>query len=65
MSSTLVKLKINVVNFLDILLLLDGRFDSLSTLIITVRHIYDQEAYNGPRARVRFQYLCLERSTLN
>jgi hypothetical protein len=41
MSSTLIKLKINVSNFLDCLFLLDGRFESLSTLIINVADIFD------------------------
>lgn len=35
-SSTLVKLKINVATFPDCLILLDGRLESLSTLIINV-----------------------------
>jgi hypothetical protein len=35
-SSTLIKLKINVAGFSDCLRLLDGRLDSLSTLIINV-----------------------------
>ena len=49
MSSTLVKLKINVVNFLDILYLLDGRLKSLSTLIICVSDVYRgiTVRYNG------------------
>ena len=38
-SSTLVKLKINVATFLDCLILLDGRLESLSTLIINVTSI--------------------------
>jgi len=50
MSSTLVKLKINVVNILDILFLLDGRLKSLSTLIITVSDLDDlADFYIGPR----------------
>jgi hypothetical protein len=49
MSSTLVKLKINVVHFPDILLLLDGCLTSLSTLIITMHHIHDKETYDGSR----------------
>jgi hypothetical protein len=50
MSSTLVILKINVVNILDILFLLDGRLKSLSTLMITVSHIDDEvKLYIGPR----------------
>ena len=40
-SSTLVKLKINVATFIDCLFLLDGRLDSLSTLIINVSSIFD------------------------
>ncbi len=39
LSSTLTKLKINVVNLIDCLLLLDGRLVSLSTLIINVSYI--------------------------
>ena len=38
-SSTLVKLKINVATFMDCLLLLDGRLESLSILIINVASI--------------------------
>jgi hypothetical protein len=41
MSSTLIKLKINVSTFVDCLYLLDGRLDSLSTLIINVEEIHD------------------------
>jgi hypothetical protein len=40
MSSTLTKLKINVVSLVDCLLLLDHRLDSLSTLIINVSDIF-------------------------
>ena len=40
-SSTLTKLKINVATLVDCLLLLDGRLDSLSTLIINVAYIFD------------------------
>ncbi len=51
MSSTLVKLKINVINFIDIFLLLAGGLESLSTLIISVFNIYDEldQIYDGPR----------------
>ena len=38
-SSTLVKLKINVATFRDCLILLDGRLESLSTLIVNVSSI--------------------------
>ena len=41
LSSTLTKLKINVATLFDCLLLLDGRLDSLSTLIINVAYIFD------------------------
>jgi hypothetical protein len=41
MASTLIKLKIKVTNFADCLYLLDGRLDSLSTLIIYVGKIFD------------------------
>ena len=41
MYSNLVKLKINVPFFNDCLYLLDGRLDSLSTLIINVNTIYE------------------------
>jgi hypothetical protein len=41
MSSTLTKVKINVPTFIDCLFLLDGRLDSLSTLIINVLSIFD------------------------
>jgi hypothetical protein len=40
MSSTLINLNINVTTFVDCLSLLDGRLDSLSTLIINVEHIF-------------------------
>jgi hypothetical protein len=41
MSSTLIKLKINVPHFTDCLYLLDGRLESLSTLIINVLNVFD------------------------
>jgi len=41
MSSSLIKLKINVTSYADCLYLLDGRLDSLSTLIINVSDIFD------------------------
>jgi len=41
-SSTLTKLKVNVVYFGDCLLLLDGRFQNLSTLIINVTYVREQ-----------------------
>ena len=41
LSSTLTKLKINVATFVDCLVLLDGRLDSLSTLVINVADIFD------------------------
>jgi len=41
MSSSLIKLKINVSCYADCLYLLDGRFDSLSTLIINVSDIFE------------------------
>ena len=41
-SSTLVKLKINVATFLDSLILLDVRLESLSTLFINVSTILDR-----------------------
>ncbi|CAF1288101.1 unnamed protein product [Adineta steineri] len=40
--STLIELKINVATINDCLYLLDGRFDSLSKLIINVKHIKHQ-----------------------
>jgi hypothetical protein len=40
-SSTLIKLSINVTNFVECLFLLDGRLDSLSTLIINVNKIFN------------------------
>ncbi|CAF1339688.1 unnamed protein product [Rotaria sordida] len=43
MSSTLIKLKINVPSLDHCLYLLDGRLDSLSTLIINVEYILDRE----------------------
>jgi hypothetical protein len=47
MSSTLVKLKINVTNFADCLFLLDGRLESLSTLIINVNQIFEMPDLGG------------------
>lgn len=41
LSTTLTKLKITVTCFHDCLYLLDGRLESLSTLIINVEHIFD------------------------
>ena len=38
-SSTLIKLKINVATFRDCLILLDGRLESLSTFIVNVSSI--------------------------
>ncbi|CAF3033483.1 unnamed protein product [Rotaria sp. Silwood2] len=52
MSSTLMKLKINVVNFADCLYLLDGRFECLSTLIINVLSIFDQIGNIGGRKKL-------------
>jgi hypothetical protein len=49
MSSTLVKLKINVIDFSDVLHLLDGRFQALTILIITVSDICDDITFDGPR----------------
>lgn len=40
-SSTLTTLKINVENFADCLLLLDGRLESLSTLMINISFIFE------------------------
>lgn len=40
-SSTLMTLKINVCTLFDCIRLLDGRFESLSTLIVTVRSVCD------------------------
>jgi hypothetical protein len=39
-SSTLIKLKINVQSFLDLLYLFDGRFHCLSTLVVNVTDHY-------------------------
>jgi hypothetical protein len=39
--STLIKLKIKVANLIDCICLLDGRLESLSTLIISAQQIYD------------------------
>ncbi|CAF3388858.1 unnamed protein product [Rotaria sp. Silwood2] len=51
MSSTLIKLKIHVLSLDDCLYLLDGRLDSLSTLIINVEHIFD------PKKLPKLKYL--------
>jgi len=47
MSSTLMKLKINVLNFADCLCVLDGRFTCLSTLIINVHNVFDRTRNMG------------------
>ncbi len=39
--STLIKLKIKVANLMDCICLLDGRLESLSTLIVSAQEIYD------------------------
>lgn len=41
LSATLTRLKINVSNFYDCILLLDGRLESLSILIIDVADIFE------------------------
>lgn len=45
--STLIKLKINVENFFDLLFLLDGRFYCLSTLIVSVTDHYGPTNIHG------------------
>ncbi|CAF1303397.1 unnamed protein product [Rotaria sordida] len=58
MSSTLIKLKIHVLSFVDCLYLLDGRLDSLSTLIINVEHIFDPIIERGSRKKLpKLKYL--------
>ncbi len=52
MSSTLIKLNVNVTTFADCLYLLDGRFDSLSTLIINVGHIFNPIKDIGSRVSI-------------
>ncbi len=52
MSSTLIKLNVNVTTFADCLYLLDGRLDSLSTLIINVGHIFDPIKDIGSRVSI-------------
>jgi hypothetical protein len=52
MSSTLMKLKIYVDNFVDCLLLLDGRLDCLSTLIIKVSQIFEPAVDIGGRVSI-------------
>ena len=52
-SATLTKLKINVHNFFDCLVLLDGRLDSLSTLIINVADIFDAAVDIGHKVSSR------------
>jgi hypothetical protein len=47
MSSTLIKLKVNVENFYDLLYILDGRFDCLSTLIVSVSDPYAPTVIHG------------------
>jgi len=66
-SSSLIKLKINVVNILDILCLLDGLLESLSTLIIIVLHIYDEIVvpYSGTRVSMILIFMFREKSSLN
>ena len=63
MSSTLMKLKINVVNFADCLLLLDGRFECLSILIINVFSIFDRIGHIGGRvSRILMIMLTLKKT---
>jgi hypothetical protein len=53
-TSTLIKLKINVLSFTDCLALLDGRLDCLSTLIIYVLDVYHPISYIENRvSRIR------------
>ena len=52
MSSTLIKLNINVATFADCLYLLDGRLDSLSTLIINVERIFNPIKDIGSRVSI-------------
>ncbi|CAF3627492.1 unnamed protein product [Rotaria socialis] len=51
MSSTLIRLKINVASLVDCLYLLDGRLDSLSTLVINVGQILDPILDVGSREK--------------
>ena len=51
MSSTLIKLSINVTSFVECLLLLDGRLDSLSTLIINVKQIFNPFKEIGEKSK--------------
>ncbi|CAF3308971.1 unnamed protein product [Rotaria socialis] len=60
MSSTLIKLKINVASLVDCLYLLDGRLDSLTILIINVRQIFDPVIDIGSRVKLKL-YLSLQR----
>lgn len=49
-SATLTRLKVTVGSFIDCLLLLDGRCESLSTLIIHVNDIFDPVIDIGSKA---------------
>jgi len=65
MSSTLIKLKINVVSLVDCLYLLDGRLDSLSTLIINVEQIFDPIVDIGSRvSRISIIMFCKKNTKL-
>jgi hypothetical protein len=65
MSSTLMKLKINIDNFIDCLHLLDGRFDCLSTLIVNVNQIFPFGMEIGGRVSITSMIICSARKTLN
>ncbi|CAF3297351.1 unnamed protein product [Rotaria sp. Silwood2] len=58
MTSSLIKLKINVACFVDCLYLLDGRLDSLTILIINVGQIFDPIIDIGSRKKIpKLKYL--------
>ncbi|CAF3336829.1 unnamed protein product [Rotaria socialis] len=60
MSSTLIKLKINVASLVDCLCLLDGRLEFLSTLIINIGQIFDPILDIGSRKKLpKLKYLSL------
>ncbi len=65
MSSTLIKLKINVTTFIDCLYLLDGRLDSLSTLIINVGQIFDPILDIGSKVSIISMIMSWKKNKLN
>jgi len=60
-SSTLVKLQINVFDIVDIFILLDGRFKSLTTLNVTIESIRREvsRSYNNTGVNIKMKFRIL------